>query len=475
MGSIQQQKEIATLNSLADQIKELAAKMTKQLEDENMPPITLEADSPTKYSSLPGDMFMTRQLLEDALKDMWILSQGPSESVFNYVHMAIPDASCLNILNQFDFWNAVPVTGEASFEEVARHVQLPIDVVSRVLEHATTMRFFTKPTPTATSVRHTSRSAALAKDEGLVALVQMVLDETGPPMMVLPEALRQYSQGKKELTKNMRETAFKLCHSGGVWGNFENSWDFIENDGVAEGQVGSDKKSKGWRQRNFVKFMAYIKDLFHTEEILFNAVDWAGAGDVTVVDVSLCLPYTTQHPTLTSIQIGGSAGHDDAVLARKFPNLKIIVQDLPEVAPVFEKEFPKDLRSRVSFQKHNMFEPQPVVGADIYVFKWIFHDWPDAESLAILRALIPALKPGARIVFIDYVGTQEPSEVELPRSIQGFGTATDLRMMALFNAKERPVQAWKNIFTQADERFEVKRVDADPLTFMCVLEVVWRG
>jgi hypothetical protein len=48
-------------------------------------------------------------------------------------------------------------------------------------------------------------------------------------------------------------------------------------------------------------------------------------------------------------------------------------------------------------------------------------------------------------------------------------------MMALFNAKERPVQAWKNIFTQADERFEVKRVDADPLTFMCVLEVVWRG
>jgi hypothetical protein len=122
-----------------------------------------------------------------------------------------------------------------------------------------------------------------------------------------------------------------------------------------------------------------------------------------------------------------------------------------------------------------MFEPQPVVGADIYMLKWIFHDWPDAESLAILRALIPALKPGARILFIDYVGVQEPSEVELPRSIQGFGTATDLRMMALFNAKERPVQAWKDIFTRADERFEVKRVDADPLTFMCVLEAVWRG
>jgi hypothetical protein len=285
MGSIHQH-EIATLNSLADRIKDLANKMTKQLEAEKVPPVTLEADSPIKYERLPGDLFMTRQFLEDALKDMWILSQGPSESVFNYVHMAIPDASCLNILNQFDFWNAVPVTGEASFDDVAKHVQLPVEVVSRVLDHAITMRFFAKASPTVTSVKHTSRSAALAKDSGLVALVQMVLDETGPPMLMLPEALRRYTQGKSEITKNMKETAFRLCHSGGVWGDFENSWDFIENDGVAEGEVGHETRSKGWRQRNFVKFMAYIKDLFNTEDIVFNAVDWAGAGNVTVVDVS---------------------------------------------------------------------------------------------------------------------------------------------------------------------------------------------
>jgi hypothetical protein len=162
------------------------------------------------------------------------------------------------------------------------------------------------------------------------------------------------------------------------------------------------------------------------------------------------------------------------VLARQFPNLNIIVQDLPEVAPVFESSFPTDLRSRVSFKTHNMFDPQPV-SADIYMLKWILHDWPHTESVAILRALVPALKPGARVVFIDYVGTQDPSEDELPRSMRGFGTATDLRMMALFNAKERPVSAWKAIFKEADERYDVTRVEADPLTFMCVLEAVWRG
>lgn len=73
MGSIAE-KEIATLNSLAAQISELAATMTKQLEAGKVTPVTLEADSPIKYERLPDGVFMTRQLLEDALKDMYILS-----------------------------------------------------------------------------------------------------------------------------------------------------------------------------------------------------------------------------------------------------------------------------------------------------------------------------------------------------------------------------------------------------------------
>ena len=141
---------------------------------------------------------------------------------------------------------------------------------------------------------------------------------------------------------------------------------------------------------------------------------------------------------------------------------------------MFEEEFPAALKSRVSFRTHNLFDPQPVE-ADIYILKWILHDWPDAESVKILQSLRSALRPGARVLFIDYVGKQEPIEEELPRSTQGVGTATNLRMMARLNAKERPVEAWKEIFRQADERYDVVRVEADPLSFMCVLEAVWRG
>ena len=379
----------------------------------------------------------------------------------------MPDIATLNVLNQFDFWSAVPVDGTATHEQIAKHTSLPVEVVQRTLDHAVTMRYFARPEPTSTSVKHTSRSAALAKDAGLKALVQMVLDETSPPMMLLPEALRRFAVGKEEISRVQKETAFSLCHSGGIWGEYDNTWDFIENDGEGE--------KKGWRQRNFIKFMAYIKDLFKTESIVLDAIDWKAAGNATVVDVSILHPYFGDAKSLTISQLGGSAGHDDIALATAYPNLTIVVQDLPQVAPVFEREFPHDLKSRVSFLTHNLFDPQPVQ-ADIYVLKWILHDWPDVESVNILKALVPALKPGARVVFIDYVGKNDPSEdAALPHSMRAFGTATDMRMMALFNAKERPVSAWKEIFRQADERYEVSNVKADPLTFMCVLEATWRG
>lgn len=161
---------------------------------------------------------------------------------------AVPDIATLNVLNQFDFWNAVPVDGTATHEQVAKHTNLPVEIVQRTLDHAITMRYFKRTDPTSASVQHTSRSAALAKDPGLGALVQMVLDETSPPMMLLPEALRRFTVGKSEISRSQKETAFRICHSGGVWGDYENTWDFLENDGEGEKKDGGrGTSSSSWR------------------------------------------------------------------------------------------------------------------------------------------------------------------------------------------------------------------------------------
>lgn len=96
--------------------------------------------------------------------------------------------------------------------------------------------------------------------------------------MVLHEALRRYNLGQSELTQKVDETAFALFHAGGQFGGFRNTWDMLENDG--EGP------RKGWRQRNFVEWMAYLKDLFHLEGVVLNYAGWPTEGKVTVADVS---------------------------------------------------------------------------------------------------------------------------------------------------------------------------------------------
>ena len=117
---------------------------------------------------------------------------------------------------------------------------------------------------------------------------------------------------------------------------------------------------------------------------LANNYDWAALGSGTIVDV------------------GGSHGPVSIELARKFPNLHCIVQDLPETVTEGKKALPEDLAKQVTFMAHDFFTEQPVKNADVYYFRWIFHNWSDKYSAQILRNLIPALKRGARIVVSEF-------------------------------------------------------------------------
>jgi O-methyltransferase domain len=51
--------------------------------------------------------------------------------------------------------------------------------------------------------------------------------------------------------------------------------------------------------------------------------------------------------------------------------------------------------------QHDFFTPQVVKDADIYLYRWIFHNWDDEKCIEILRNTIPALKKGARILIND--------------------------------------------------------------------------
>jgi hypothetical protein len=101
----------------------------------------------------------------------------------------------------------------------------------------------------------------------------------------------------------------------------------------------------------------------------------------------------------TVVDVGGSHGDAAFSLARHYPQLEFIVQELPEVVASCQQN--KDLN--VVFMKHDFFEEQPIKGAEVYLFRWILHNWPDKYCINILRALIPALKRGARVLIMEMV------------------------------------------------------------------------
>ena len=128
----------------------------------------------------------------------------------------------------------------------------------------------------------------------------------------------------------------------------------------------------------------------------------------------------------------------------------------------------------MKFMAHDFFTEQPVVGADVYYFRWILHDWSDKYCTRILKALIPALKPGARIVLSERC-LEPPCTVSHAQekwnrcviSLSGcfrmivltFGSRdSDITMMAVNNSQERDQEDWEELFRNVDSRLKIEEI-----------------
>ena len=147
-----------------------------------------------------------------------------------------------------------------------------------------------------------------------------------------------------------------------------------------------------------------------------RASRWARGMQVFTERPQFNLSYVTDHYDWESlgsaqvVDVGGSQGHVSLALARKFENLSLIVQDMERV--VGNMTAPEDLQGRIKFMAHDLFAQQPVQGADVYYLRWILHNWSDKYCILILRALVPALKPGAKVIIQESL-MPEPGTVAL--------------------------------------------------------------
>ncbi len=295
-------------------------------------------------------------------------------------------------------------------------------------------------------VAHTPASKALA-DPFLRNCIWQMCQETWPAASRTVDAMVKWP-GSQEPT----QTGFNLAHN---------------TDDPVFVEVGKDPD----RAKRFADTMTLfnMKPGFDNKHIV-EGYDWAAVGDGLLVD------------------IGGSHGSLSKAILERFPQIRCIVQDRSDI--VTTADVPSAFADRLEFVAHDFFTEQPV-SANIYLLRWVLHNWSDKYSTQILRSLVPALKHGAKVVvvemFLPEPGVFSSWEERQARYAQGYivfchllliridDRNLDMAMKQLLNAKERSADDWIRLFHDADPRFKLVQFRKPQWSELSIIEFCWEG
>ncbi|KAK5996560.1 Chlorophenol O-methyltransferase [Cladobotryum mycophilum] len=348
-------------------------------------------------------------------KELHDLVLGPRESLKNLAWDTVSYIP-LQAICEFKIAEAVPTARCISYEDLSVEVRrlagtavLPSDL-RRLLRLAMANNIFQEPK--AGFVAHNRTSLLLLEDESLASWVGMYTTDLLSPVASTVAAMRKWPESQEA---NQTGVNIAFNHKSPFF-------DHLQADAARAKRYDLAMRAQGSRE-------AY--NVSHT----VRGYPWASLGKGTVVDM------------------GGNEGFVSVTIAEAFPYLSFDVQDLPGMRmPAMMTQIPKHLTNRIKLTSHDFFTKQPV-SADAYLFRHIFHAFSDKYAINILRALVPALKPGARIIINDIV---LPAPGEFSRAEEKSIRTMDVLMKTVCNAGEREVADWMNLFEQADKRFRWK-------------------
>ncbi|KAF7333316.1 putative S-adenosyl-L-methionine-dependent methyltransferase [Mycena venus] len=162
------------------------------------------------------------------------------------------------------------------------------------------------------------------------------------------------------------------------------------------------------------------------------------------------------------VDVGGGIGSISLEIAQANPHLRFLIQDtqavIREGEQHWETELPGALAAgRVSFGEHDFFGPQSVKNADIFLLRYIVHDWSDAYSFKILKHLRDAAQSTTKLIVVEHIVPLACEEDDAFKHIPGAVPTTlppkpllpnlgvvnmmpyfvDIQMMALLRGCER--------------------------------------
>ncbi|KUJ13969.1 putative O-methyltransferase [Mollisia scopiformis] len=371
--------------------------------------------------SLPSALQESRKLVIEAMTELKELLQGPKELLLSNSSNQLLS---LRYIYHFRIAHSFPVGAEATFLQISKVCGLNEPDVRRIMRHEMAHRIFREVQKGV--VVHTGASQLLAQNRQLQAWVGTCVEEMWPSAAV--PAMIKWPNSQKP-----SHTGFSLAND-----TDEPIYETLRKDPqraarFAEG-MSSFATGAGYETQHVVEYSL-----------------WSSISGGLVVDC------------------GGSHGDFMIAIAKKYPSWNFIVQDLASTIES-RPELPPGLENRVTFMAHDFFTEQPVKNADVYFFRWIFHNWSDRYSLRILRSLIPALKPQARVIINDAC-LPEPNTLPImaERSIRSMV----LSMLQILNAREREKQDWEDVFKLADPRFKFLGIQQPQESRLAFIEAIW--
>ncbi|KAL1969135.1 hypothetical protein VTN77DRAFT_389 [Rasamsonia byssochlamydoides] len=363
-------------------------------------------------------LLKARNELINAAHDLLRLAQGPVDHLVTLAYAAVDTANLATVV-RFEIPQKVPFGSTISLADLATATGLDENVLTRTVRYAITNGIFIEPEPG--QIAHTAASATLAKNKSLHDMTVFNSGFSTRIVVSLADALKMQGQ------PNAPEAAFNVSYPGYV-----NLFDYMAKNPEASQGYFNYLDGRG-------KLPRYAVDN------VVRSWDWESVASGIIVDV------------------GGASGYNSIALARHLPRAKFYVEDINVEGLKMGRETvaqDPDLQQRITFTEHDFFEPQPVQ-ADVYFFRHVLHDWSDADCVRILRALLPALKDGARVLVSEGVMPEPPatrSALLEDKQVR----IDDHVMLAAHVARERSVEEYTKLFEIADDGFSFVAVHNKP-------------
>ncbi|PTB71979.1 chlorophenol O-methyltransferase [Trichoderma longibrachiatum ATCC 18648] len=419
---------------LAETIRVETLKLQAYLESNGLVQPGINVDAPDDFPPLPDDIQKSRTKIFLATRELTDIVRGPRETV-RYAVWSYLDTLSLQLINHYQIAKLVPLDTPIKLTELQCKTPLEPVHLARALRQAMTNNIFCEPSPG--YIAHTAHSRMLAQDETLQAWIGFNSEDVFPAAGHVLQALEAHPE------------AISNTHTG-----FNHAFNTVGKESMFATLYRDPVKAK--------RFAHAMRSFSHGEGY-----------EVSYLVDNYDLSEVNERGG-TFVDVGGSHGFVSVALAKRWKNMKFIVEDLPKTIesapqPICDDE---DVAQRISLHVHDFFQEQPVKDADVYFFRWILHNHAKPYAVSILKNLIPALKPGARVVINDYCirdpGSEDAWDEKLLRNM-------DMVMGALLNAQERDEGEFRELFEAADPRFKFKGVQRVEGCKMSVIEAEWDG